>query len=223
MNKFQFLFLVAICVVFSFLGGLLSGKFYEKFTYNNLGNSNLKINTKLPTKPEHIIKANEFQLVDKDGKVYASLGFSNMYKSITMPKLRLLTKAYGNESGVLISASKDTSDISLFGLNAGISMEAKSYSTPNTDEEYGESIIQVYSRPYLDFLDEPILERDNSQVVLKSGCGSPTRIEIIDKENNSRAMFGNIDLIQPKTGVETKHPASIVFFDKKGFSTWSAP
>ena len=140
-----------------------------------------------------------------------------------MPELRLLTKAYGSESGVLISASKDTSNIRLYGLNAGVSMEAKSYSSPNTDEEYGESIIQVHSRPNPNFFDEPILEKDNSRVVFKSGCGTPTRIEIIDKENNSRAMFGNIALIQPETGVETKHPASIVFFDKKGFSTWSAP
>ena len=93
MNKLQLLFLVAICIVFSFLGGLLSGKFYEKFTYNNLANSNTKINTELPTKLEHIIKANEFQLVDKDGKVYAFIGIQQYIQKHNHARIEIVNQS----------------------------------------------------------------------------------------------------------------------------------
>lgn len=214
-----------ICALFSFIGGLLSGEFYNKFPKLNFLTSaqNDKI-TKPVNEETKIIKANEFQVVDKDGKVCASLGLG-AYKEygadtdLLSPELRIFTPAYGSESGIIISASRKKSNIDLLGLSSGIKMSAYSL------EEYGTSIIEVNSRPFPNIFKskEPFYKKDDSKIILRSGCGSSTRMEINDSENINRAILGNVSLVQPKTGVETNIPASLVFFDKKGLSLWSAP
>ena len=154
-----------------------------------------------------------------NGKIKATFGMSksSYYRS---PSLRLLTKAYGSDSGILVESSASTSMIRMFGKNGGISMDV--FSFPG-DKGEGYSTIKVESRPTPDLFADKPQKTDSSHVEIRSGVGSPTRIELVDKDNNKRAVFGNVTLEQQDTGLIEEYPTCLVFFDKKGKAIWTAP
>jgi hypothetical protein len=203
MNGSRWLITTIICVLASFFGGVFSSQFFQ--TSDALANKsqNLKV-----------VEANEFRVIDSDGKVKATFGIS---KSSKLPSLRLLTKAYGGNSGILLESSDSSSMIQIFGENAGISMNVHSL------DETGFATFKVKACPLPDLLSEKPFQRDDSRIELTSGVGSPTRLAFFDKADNHRAIFGNITLEEPNTGVTEEYPISLVLLDKKGKVTWKAP
>jgi len=196
-----------LCILASFLGGMFSNQLFQ--ANNAFANkfNNLKI-----------IEANEFRVVDAKGVVKATFGMRESNSNVFIPSLRILTKAYGSDSGILIESSEYSSLFNMYGENAEISMDV--YSLPSGE---GTSSIKVESRPTLDILAKKPKERDSSRVEIKSGVGFPTKIEFFDKDNNQRAILGHVTLEEKDTGVTKEYPTSLVFFDKKGFTTWKAP
>jgi hypothetical protein len=207
MSKHKWLITTTLCVFASFLGGICSNHFFQVNNALSDNTQNLKI-----------IEANEFRVVDANGKVKATFGMSKSTSNQFVPSLRLLTKAYGSDSGILIEASEYSSMINMFGENAEISMDV--FSLPNGE---GTSSIKVESRPTFDLFAKEPKERDSSRVEIKSGVGFPTKIALFDKNNNHRAILGHVTLEEKDTGVTKEYPTSLVFFDKNGTTTWKAP
>ena len=207
MNKNRWLITTILCVFASFLGGIFSNYIFP-------------VNNALAKKTENlkIIEANEFRVVDANGKVKATFGMNKSTSNQFVPSLRLLTKAYGSDSGILIEASEYSSMINMFGENAEISMDV--FSLPNGK---GNSTIKVESRPTLDLFAKEPKERDSSRVEIKSGVGFPTKIEFFDKNNHHRAILGHVTLEEKDTGVTKEYPTLLVFFDKNGTTTWKTP
>lgn len=196
-----------LCILASFLGGIFSNQLFQTNSAFANKSKNLKI-----------IEANEFRVVDTKGVVKATFGMRESTSNQFVPSLRLLTKAYGSDSGILIEASEYSSTVNMYGENAEISMDV--FSLPNGE---GTSSIKVESRPTLDLFAKKPKEKDSSRVEIKSGVGFPTKIEFFDKDNNHRAILGHVTLEERDTGVTKEYPTSLVFFDKKGITTWKAP
>ncbi|MBW2021138.1 MAG: hypothetical protein JRI65_14265 [Deltaproteobacteria bacterium] len=196
-----------LCILASFLGSMFSSQLFQA----NNAFANKSKNSK-------IIEANEFRVIDAKGVVKASFGMRESYSNKFIPSLRILTKAYGSDSGILIESSEYSSIVNMYGENAQISMDVSSL--PSGE---GTSSIKVESRPNLDIFSEKSKERDSSRVEIKSGVGFPTRIEFFDKDNNHRAILGHVTLEEKDTGVTKEYPTSLVFFDKKGLTIWKAP
>jgi hypothetical protein len=140
-------------------------------------------------------------VIDANGKVKASFGMREYSHNQFAPSLRLLTEGYECESGILIESSDYASSINIYGENSNIRMDVSSFSDGS-----GSSALEVSSRPLLDPFDENPKKRDSSRVVIKSGVGSPTRLEIFDKEDNHRVFLGNVILEGQNTGVTKEYP-----------------
>jgi len=217
MRKKQYILLVALALIGGLVGGTLSNQvFLNKVVFAE---------KKIPK----VVEAEEFRLIDKNGKIIAHLGM-NVRSS---PELRILTPAYGNRkrTGVIISASKYSSNIWLFGEKTKISMAVNSHPGINSPGIQNAEIKIGFSG--WSGLADAIksgkqLERNSSSIRLNigesEGIISGPSVILTSKSGKTHAVLGRVELEVTSTG-ETRErlESSLVFFDRDGKSIWSAP
>jgi hypothetical protein len=148
-----------------------------------------------------VIVAEEFRLVDKEGKVVSTWGMyaggPGMVLFNKQGKFRaVFSLTSPEESPVLTFADKDGVHRAIIGMKAE-------------------------RRPYITLRDEAGRERISISL---DDAGDPYMV-LYDNEENERAVFGTVDLTKIKrTGsIKTSSIASFVLFGKDGQVTWRAP
>jgi len=202
MNRKQYCLTVLLSLVAGLIGGVVSTQFF-------ISQPVFAEKTEQPTK---VIVAEEFRLIDKNGKIVATLGMGVR----SSPELRILTPAYDNRTGVLISADNNGADISLFGPKTDISMRVMS--TPAKFSPAFEEAELKISRGF----------DDDSSVSLKIGKAgeaiSGPKLELTDSKGKTRAVLGRVSLEVTATGETRERPeSSLALFGRDGKTIWSAP
>jgi hypothetical protein len=227
MNKKQHTLTVALALVAGLIGGVISSQLLAE----------KPVHTEKPTKAEKVVMAEAFQLVDRNGKVLASLNNRKRYKDEPSPELRLLTPQYGHEGGVLITAKPYGADVNVYGKDRHISLsaswidefeiaEVKIGSSPNLLREIREVKLSEMPEGQQKIPIPPAKQFDRSSIEMTIGPGEDTRPRVVltDKEGKKRTVLGCIDLETTATGeTQQRPPSSLVFFDKEGNVFWSAP
>lgn len=211
MTNGKWLITTILCVLASFSGSFVFNKVFVA-----------EDNKKTDQKNMGVVVASEFRVVDANGVVKATFGMRKESTNEYIPSLRLLTKAYGSESGILLEASDNNAMVNLYGDNANVAIDVTS-----SDNGSGTSKISVESRQYPDILGKDLKllknslkEKDSSRIEICSGVNSHTKMVLYDTEDRTRAILGHVSLEEKNTGALKEFPVSLAFFDKNGLATW---
>jgi len=215
MNK-QYSLTVLLALVAGLMGGIASTHFL-------MGQP---VFAEKKEQPREVIIAEEFRLVDKNGKTCATLGM----RRNSIPELRVLTPAYGSRTGVLISASDFESRIYLVGGSTSISMDVISFPAAIISPGLEEAEINVGFSPSIPSIEafKSGKQLNNASIQLKvteaGGITSGPRLTLTSKRGKPRAVLGRVELEVTATGETRERPeSSLVFFDRDGKTIWSAP
>jgi hypothetical protein len=144
---------------------------------------------------EKVIRAESFEVVDRDGNLHASLSHSE----------------YGTTSLLLIPQGTDyafSAIVSGSGVNVGIDSGEKRNSV---------SLLVSENLTHLG------LDSQKSEIDLRIDR-SGSHIDLLDKDGKSRAVLGTSELIQKDSGSkEIRNICSLVLADEKGKVVWKAP
>ena len=153
------------------------------------------------TVAEKVIVAEEFRLVDKEGKVVSTWG---MYAG--GPGMVLFNKQ-GKFRAVFSLTSPEESPVLTFADKHGVHRAIIG--------------MKAERQPYITLRDEAGKERVS---VSLDDAGDPY-VVLYDRDENERAVLGTVDLTKIKrTGsIETSSIASFVLFGKDGEVTWRVP
>lgn len=175
-----------------------------------------------------VIEAERFVLKDKDGKVRAELGLSGgvfadsrMILKPDAPHLSFYDEK--SKPHIRLSFDRHISELLL------------------GDKERGHVSLSLHEQGFAGLDLNPMVERKHSisMAAFRSGTrlslstGGKTRVQMWGTEEarvtvyddlGARAVLGQIDLEETKTGIVEKRPASsLVLFDKDDKVIWSAP
>jgi hypothetical protein len=225
MSKKQYSLMLVLALVAGLVGGVVSSQFF-------IGKSAF---AEKKAKPQKVIEAQEFRLVDKEGKTRAMLGpTQTSYASAGEPRLVFLDKKdvpkmvlrvdHQGDPHLVLADRKD-GRLELFGDRPRIEF----YRSPNQD-------VAVFGfgpnrEPYLAMYDpvRPFEVTDNSTLqfgreIQLSFRGEKVSLNLRDKDGRVRAVLGSTDLKHPQTGVvEKRPPSSLVLFGEQGRAIWQAP
>ena len=209
-------------VLLAFIAGLIGGVVSTQLFIGQ------NIYTVKSIKPQKVIEAKEFRVVDENGGTLATLGLG-IKKEYGSPgvELRMFTAAYGKKSGIMITAEESHSSMNIYGndSNNNIGIEMKVFNSSPLGSSGFASLQVGYSGIDLDAIlkGEKIVEENKSYIELSSGKSGAT-LGLFDKEGKSRSILGSINLETTKTGEISKRPeSSLVLFDKDGKVIWSIP
>lgn len=211
MNKKQYTLTVTLALIGGLVGGMVSSQFF-------VGQPVFA-----EKKPAHekVIRAESFELVDKDGKMRGTLKLGELQgamlhllnqKGVATFKLEALSRG-----AILVISDEDGERlVGCFadGTGGGIGIsgkDGKNRCLLFVDED---------DKPSLTFWDNNMAER---LLVETESDGSP-RLALKDKGEKLRAVLGTTQLKDKRTGnTETREPSSLVLFDEKGNVVWKAP
>jgi hypothetical protein len=185
MNKQRHSLTLLLALMAGLVGGVVSNQFFM---------GQLVFAEKKPAH-EKVIRAESFEVVDRDGNVHASLSRSE----------------YGTTSLLLIPQETDyafSAIVSSSGVNVGID-----------SGDRRNSISLLVSENLAHFG----LDSKKSEIDIRiDRTGS--HIDLLDKDGKSRAVLGTTALIHKDTGAEEiRNICSLVLADEKGKVVWKAP
>jgi hypothetical protein len=194
MKNKQTALIVVLALLAGFVGGLLS---------NQLINIKSAFAEKEP-KPQKVIVAEMFKIVNEKGQVCGSFGGHEKGG-----KPAGILSLYGDNSSVHLAASETAARLHLKTNKTVI--EIDTWNGMGVDTDYAS--IELSRRG------SRIGDHD---IEIRTDRG--TYIKLADYKGNMRTVIGNTETVTPKTGVAHKHPiSSIVLFNEKGDVLWSAP
>jgi len=164
-----------------------------------------------PRKVPKVIEAEQFRLMDPDGKIRAHL----YYTTTSGSNLDLIgDKTYatlnaGSSASLTLRTNKlgDDSPMNSF---EDVDKKIGPYATLTADLTGTELRMQA-----------GLLQ---SRVLLRWNRKHGAQLNLSDKDGNNRAVLGSTSLETTRTGTVTKTAeSSLVLFDKKGKVIWSAP
>lgn len=224
MSRNRFLLIFIAASVSAFLGAFASNKLYlsAKTTANGNGKQgNIQTLEKTSCREFKIIEANQFRLLDMEGKCLAKLTIEKYFKSA----LDLLKSEQGQEyseryravlemgaGSTTMKITENNVEIKTGSIKTDLSSDSLTISdikngSKQTDSS-GRLTIQEISRPRI---------RINASKDF-------TTIKLYDKEGNERAALGSINLNVIATGEIQKRPeSSLVLFGKDGKVVYSSP
>jgi hypothetical protein len=177
MNKWQFITVVAVALVAGLIGGVISDR-VAKAT------------------GKKVIEAEEFRVVDKAGKVRASLNADEVASAL------ILYDANG-EPRATIGVIKHKSLLALYDVNS------KQRANIGADNDSST----------LSFFDD----NGKPRAIIGAIKNNPA-VELYDAEGDRRAALGAANLVGPKTSTAmNRSESSLVLFNKKGDVLWAAP
>ena len=191
MNKKQ----CSLLLVLSLLAGLMGGIFANQFFLGTPVLADNKIES------QNVVMAEEFRLVDKEGKILSTWG---MYAG--GPGIVLFNKS-GQFRAVFSLTSPDEGPVLTFADNKG-----------NHRAIVG---LGAGRQPYVTLRDQTGKER----ISLSLGDDGDPYLALYDQEENERAVLGTIDATKLKrTGaIEKRSVSSLVLLGKDGQITWKTP
>lgn len=223
MDKIRFLIILIATSLSAFLGGFLSNQLY--FQKNIV----TKVNGEKPNIQPHdqkvppefkIVEANQFRLVDMEGKCLAKLTIEEEDSWIDFLDIPN-KKGSKNKSALDLLKSGENSKTSKT-YNAVLEMGSGSNSMRMTKDQ----IELKAGSNQASLASGNLTIKDKSAVsiyadnIFKGG----TAIEILDDEGKPRAVLGSVDLNVIATGEIQKRPeSSLVLFGKDGKVVYSAP
>ncbi|MCG6944234.1 MAG: hypothetical protein LJE87_02700 [Deltaproteobacteria bacterium] len=191
MNKKQ----CGLLLVLSLLAGLVGGTLTSQFFVGTPVLAQKKVG------PENVVTAEEFRLVDKEGKVLSTWG---MYAG--GPGIVLFNKS-GQFRAVFSLTSPDEGPILTFADNKG----------------NHRAIVGLGSgkQPYVTLRDQT----GNERISLSLDDDGDPYLALYDQAENERAVLGTLDSTKLKrTGtIEKRSVSSLVLLGKDGQITWKTP
>ncbi|MCG6983317.1 MAG: hypothetical protein LJE88_18095 [Deltaproteobacteria bacterium] len=185
----------SLILLFSLIGGLAGGILASHFfvTAPVLAAKTVEV--------QKIVAAEEFRLVDKEGRVLSALG---MYAG--GPGIVLFSKT-GQFRAVFSLTSAEEEPVLTFADKDGIHRATIG--------------LGAKRQPYLALRDEAGKER----ISLSLNDNGDPYLALYDQEENERAVLGTLDLTKIKrTGtIEKSTISSFVLLNKNGEITWKAP
>jgi len=191
MNKKQFSLLLVLSLLAGLVGGILASQFF-------LGTPVL---AEKKAGPARVIIAEEFRLVDKEGKILSTWG---MYAG--GPGIVLFNKN-GQFRAVFSLTSPEEGPVLTFADNKG-----------NHRAIVG---LGAERQPYVTLRDQAGKER----ISLSLDDDGDPYLALYDQAENERAILGTVDFTKLKrTGtIEKRSVSSLVLLGKDGQITWKAP
>ena len=191
MNKKQFGLQLALSLLAGLVGGILTSQFF-------LGTPAL---AEKKLDPQNVVTAEEFRLVDKEGKIISTWG---LYAG--GPGMVLFNKK-GQFRAVFSLTSPDEGPVLTFADNKGnhrviVGLGAK-------------------RQPYVTLRDQT----GNERISLSLDDDGDPYLALYDQAENERVVLGTIDATKLKrTGIiEKRSVSSLVLLGKDGQITWKAP
>ncbi len=177
------------------------------------------------------VRAQRFELVDGDGRVWASLGFDSYNgrrlngTSLSLrdndgrERVSLQGGAYAPRLSLRDKDGKERVGLSLSddGITYGLGLDdkdgnARAFMTISGD---GTATVAVGGK---------LLEGGFSSAQLTARADGRTSVEIHDTDAKLRAALGRTDLESTKSGMTTRTAeSSLVLFDREGRVLWQAP
>jgi len=193
MNRKQLFLTLSVAITSGVLGGLLSVWFLMPPT--------VLAQDEVP----RVIEAQEFRVVDDEGRVRVRLGFGTVGDEGYLEETRLLFFDEKGEPRIQIRDYARGPFIQIQESGSG----ASAFLEIGPKPRFGMWNTQggVGSRINLSFSNEGI-----------------PKIELLDQDNKIRAVLGTTELKNTSTGsTEIRAPSSLVLFDEEGKVAWSAP
>ena len=191
MNKKQCGLLLVLSLLAGLVGGILTSQFF-------LGTPVL---AEKKVGPQNVVMAEEFRLVDKEGKILSTWG---MYAG--GPGIVLFNKN-GQFRAVFSLTSPDEGPVLTFADNKG-----------NHRAIVG---LGAERQPYVTLRDQA----GNERISLSLDDDGDPYLALYDQAENERAVLGTLDSTKLKrTGtIEKRSVSSLVLFGKDGQITWKTP
>jgi hypothetical protein len=191
MNKKQ----SGLLLMVSLLAGLLGGIFTNQFLVGTPVCAQKKV------RPQNVVIAEEFRLVDKEGKILSTWG---MYAG--GPGIVLFNKN-GQFRAVFSLTSPEEGPVLTFADNKGNHRAIVGLGTER--------------QPYVTLRDQAGKER----ISLSLDDEGDPYLALYDQAENERAILGTMDLTKLKrTGsIEKRAVSSLILLDKDGQITWKTP
>jgi len=224
MSRNRFLLIFIAASVSAFLGAFASNKLYlsAKTTENGNGKQgNIQTLEKTSSREFKIVEANQFRLLDMEGKCLAKLTIEEYFKSA----LDLLKSEQGQEYSKRYRAVLEmgTGSTTMKITENNVEIKTGSIKTDLSSDSLTISDIKNGSKQTDSSGRLTIQEISRSRIMLKAFKGG-TAIAISDDEGKQRAILGSVDLNVMATGETRKRPeSSIVLFGKDGKVVYSAP
>ena len=226
MDKIRFLIILIATSLSAFLGSFLSNWLYFQ------ENMATKVNGEKPNIQPHdqkvppgfkIVEANQFRLVDMEGKCLAKLTIEEENSWIDFLDIpnKKGSKGSKNKSALDLLKSGENSKTSKT-YNAVLEMGSGSNSMRMTKDQIelkaGSNQASLASGNLI------IMDKSAVSIYADNIFKGGTAIEILDDEKKPRAVLGSVDLNVIATGEIQKRPeSSLVLFGKDGKVVYSAP
>jgi len=207
MSKKGFLLILIVASVSAFLGGFLSNRIYFSENVITKGSGKQQSVQSLEQKflPEFkIVEANQFRLVDMEGKCLAKLTIEEVKDNfLDLP-----------ESTKSLKLSKTYNAV----------FEMKSVFGRNSMRMTGNEFVIMSGSNKARLASTGIIISDKSYITIYADRLLGTAINISDDKGNTRAVLGTVDLKVTDTGETRKRPeSSLVLFGKDGKVIYKAP
>ena len=193
MNRKQFVFTLLLALVSGLMGGVLSIWFL------------LPPSVLAQDEPPKVIEAQEFRVIDEDGRLRARFGFGTFQDS-----------GYGPETHLRIFDEEGKERITLVDSVAGPYFQLQ-------EDESGPTlgISLDGGRPQLGMWHNT---EGNLRVSLELLANGNPSLTFFDQDTKIRAVLGTTQLKHPDTGAtDLRAPSSLVLFDEEGQVVWEAP
>ena len=229
MSKNQFLLILSVAIISAFLGGMLGVWFL------------MPPSVLAQDEPQKVIEAQEFRVVDEEGKEFAMLG-------VIEGDVGLLMRNVEGRPAAALVVNEGRAGLHLYGSDGtqkatlNIADDEPVFTLMDGDEnsrvaillENGEPRIALYdlegkSRIVLRLSDSSggglVLQDDNLRHRLIVGIAeNEPMLQFYDQEDGLRVALGTTELKNQATGsTEIRAPSSLVLIDEDGKVVWSAP
>ena len=223
MDKIKFLIILIAASLSAFLGGFLSNRLY--FQENMV----TKVNGEKPNIQPHdqkvppefkIVEANQFRLVDMEGKCLAKLTIEEENSWIDFLDIPN-KKSSKNKSGLdLLKSGENSKTFKTYHAVLEMGTGYRSMRMTKDEVEFRAGSTQASLASGNLFLKDKSFIKIYADNMLRGG----TSIEVYDEEGNKRAALGSVNLNVIATGEIQKRPeSSLVLFGKDGKVVYSAP
>lgn len=215
MGRKQSFLIVALALVAAVIGGAVSSQLF-----------NCKpVFAQKKEKPQKLVVAEEFRMVDKDGNVLAVLTTAintgepifiihdkeMHHKFSVLLGPQNVTVSLSGEKGPKDILSKVGIDLVVGGPTARLNLHNATSAVDLGAYFSGDALISVFSFA-------------GNKISVEASPSGDAKLELYDNDGNLRTVLGNTDLEVTHTGETRKRPiSSLVLFDKKGKVSWSAP
>lgn len=225
MSRKRFLLIFIAASVSAFLGAFASNRLY--LSTNAIANDNGKqaaniqsLEKNSPTEFK-VVEANQFRLLDMEGKCLAKLTIEEYFKSA----LDLLKSEQGQEYSKRYRAVLEmgTGATTMKITENNVEIKAGSIQTDLSNDSLTISDIKNGSKQTdpSDKLTIREISRPRIRIIASKDF---TTIKLYDKEGNERAALGSVNLNVIATGEVQKRPeSSLVLFGKDGKVVYSSP